>query len=41
MNILIIEDEPEIAQLIQMSLEKEGFSCCISSDGLNALRIFQ
>ncbi|MGH7999590.1 MAG: response regulator [Brasilonema sp.] len=41
MDILIIEDEPEIAQLIQMSLEKEGFSCRISSDGLNALRIFQ
>lgn len=41
MDILIVEDEPEIAQLIQMSLEKEGFSCRISSDGLNALRMFQ
>lgn len=37
----MIEDEPEIAQLIQMSLEKEGFSCRMTSDGLNALRIFQ
>ncbi|NMG22311.1 response regulator transcription factor [Brasilonema bromeliae] len=41
MNILIVEDEPEIAQLIQISLEKEGFCCRISSDGLNALRMFQ
>jgi DNA-binding response OmpR family regulator len=30
MDILIVEDEAEIAQLIQMTLEKEGFSCRIS-----------
>jgi DNA-binding response OmpR family regulator len=41
MDILIVEDEPEIAQLIQLSLEKEGFSCRISRDGLSALRMFQ
>jgi two-component system OmpR family response regulator len=41
MDILIVEDEPEIAQLIEISLEKEGFSCRSSSDGLNALRMFQ
>jgi two-component system OmpR family response regulator len=29
MDILIVEDEPEIAKLIQLSLEKEGFSCHI------------
>lgn len=39
MDILIVEDEPEIARLIQLSLEKEGFSCQISRDGLTALRI--
>ncbi|MDZ8049925.1 MAG: response regulator [Aulosira sp. ZfuVER01] len=41
MDILIVEDEPEIAQLIQLSLEKEGFICRISRDGINALRMFQ
>ncbi len=41
MDILIVEDEPEIAQLIQLSLEKEGFSCRLSRDGLSALRMFQ
>ncbi len=41
MDILIVEDEPEIAQLIQLSLEKEGFSCRISRDGMSSLRMFQ
>jgi len=41
MDILIVEDETEIAQLIQLSLEKEGFLCRISRDGINALRMFQ
>jgi DNA-binding response OmpR family regulator len=41
MEILIVEDEVEIAQLIQLYLEKEGFSCCHCSDGLSALQVFQ
>lgn len=41
MDILIVEDEAEIAQLIQLALEKEGFSCRISRDGVTALRMFQ
>lgn len=41
MDILIVEDESEIAQLIQHSLEKEGFTCRTSRDGINALRLFQ
>lgn len=41
MDILIVEDEPEIAKLIQLSLEKEGFSCQICRDGLSALRMAQ
>lgn len=40
MNILIVEDEPEIAQLIQLSLGNEGFNCRICHNGLNALQIF-
>ena len=41
MNILIVEDEPEIAQLIQETLAREGFDCRIAKDGLMALRLFQ
>jgi len=41
MDILIVEDEQEIAQLIKLSLEKEGFSCRVSADGITALRMFQ
>jgi len=38
MVILIVEDEPEIASLIRLYLEKEGFSCQICEDGETALR---
>ncbi|HEY9750729.1 MAG TPA: response regulator transcription factor [Allocoleopsis sp.] len=41
MEILIVEDEAEIAQLIQLYLEKEGFSCRICRDGMTALQVFQ
>lgn len=41
MEILIVEDELEIARLIQLTLEKEGFFCHTCRDGVNALRVFQ
>jgi two-component system, OmpR family, alkaline phosphatase synthesis response regulator PhoP len=41
MEILIVEDEAEIAQLIQLYLEKEGFRCRTCRDGVTALDIFQ
>lgn len=41
MQILIIEDEAEIAQLIQLYLEKEGFTCRTCRDGITALQVFQ
>ncbi len=41
MDILIVEDEPEIARLIQLTLDTEGFSCHSCRDGLSALRVFQ
>jgi two-component system OmpR family response regulator len=41
MEILIVEDEAEIAQLIQLYLEKEGFGCRVCRDGINALQVFQ
>ena len=41
MQILIVEDEAEIAELLQLYLEKEGFTCRICRDGVNALQAFQ
>lgn len=41
MDILIVDDESEIAQLIQLYLEKEGFSCRVCRDGLTAIQLFQ
>ena len=41
MDILIVEDEPEIAKLIQLALETEGFSCYQCRDGITALQVFQ
>ena len=41
MEILIVEDEPEIAQLIQETLEREGFGCCLANNGLTALEKFK
>lgn len=41
MKILIVEDEPEIAELIQLYLGKEGFECHHCRDGINAIQVFQ
>jgi DNA-binding response OmpR family regulator len=41
MDILIVEDEAEIAQLIQLYLEKEGFACRTCRDGITALQLTQ
>ncbi|NEQ32157.1 MAG: response regulator transcription factor [Leptolyngbya sp. SIO4C5] len=41
MDILIVEDESEIAQLIKLYLEKEGFSCETCRDGSRALQLFR
>lgn len=40
MDILIVEDEAEIAELIQLYLSKEGFSCHLCRDGSTALERF-
>lgn len=37
MEILIVEDEPEIAKLIEQTLEREGFTCSLAGDGWQAL----
>ena len=38
-KILIVEDEAEIARLISLNLEKEGFICSHCSDGITALEV--
>lgn len=40
-EILLVEDEPEIAQLIKLTLEREGFSTRHSNNGLTALEVFK
>lgn len=35
MKILIVEDEEDIAEIIKLNLEKEGFRTVIEEDGLN------
>jgi two-component system alkaline phosphatase synthesis response regulator PhoP len=40
MQILIVEDDPEIAQLLRETLERESFDCHLAGDGLKALRLF-
>jgi DNA-binding response OmpR family regulator len=41
MEILIVEDELQIAELIKQTLERESFSCQIATDGLTALQLFE
>jgi len=41
MEILIVEDEREIAQLIEQTLTKENFSCRVANNGLTALDVFK
>ncbi|MBM7602363.1 DNA-binding response OmpR family regulator [Metabacillus crassostreae] len=38
-NILIVDDQPEIAELLKLYLEKEGFSIFEAYDGSEALKI--
>jgi DNA-binding response OmpR family regulator len=40
MEILIVEDEREIAEIIKECLEVEGFSCRVCHDGNSALQLF-
>lgn len=40
-TVLIVEDEREIAQLVQNMLETEGFICRTCRDGADALRVVQ
>ena len=41
MKILIVEDEMEIAKIIQTTLERESIDCLVAYDGLTAIDLFQ
>jgi two-component system, OmpR family, alkaline phosphatase synthesis response regulator PhoP len=41
MKILIVEDEQEIAQLIEQTLVRESFTCFLANNGLVALEMFK
>ncbi|MDC0834121.1 Response regulator receiver:Transcriptional regulatory protein C-terminal [Geitlerinema sp. FC II] len=41
MKILIVEDDWEIARLLQQTLEPEGFSCHLAGDGWAAIDAFR
>ena len=36
-NILIVDDQPEIAELLRLYLEKEGYDVIEAHDGMDAL----
>ena len=40
MDILIVEDDAEIAELIRSTLDREGFQTHVSRDGLGAIATF-
>jgi DNA-binding response OmpR family regulator len=37
MRVLIVEDEPEMAEQLRRGLEREGYSALIADDGQKAL----
>ena len=37
-KILLIEDDPEVSQFIQLSLEQKGYLVMATSNGLSALK---
>lgn len=40
MNILVVEDDTDIAELIRATLEREGFACRVCEDGPRAIAAF-
>ena len=40
-KVLIIEDDSNIAQLLQLYLEKEGFETCVARDGGKGVELFR
>ena len=40
-NILIVEDDPEVADVVVMMLEREGYACQVTRDGREAMLAIQ
>jgi DNA-binding response OmpR family regulator len=40
-NILIIEDDPEAAHILELSLKREGYKVAIAMDGMQGLHAIQ
>ncbi|MCD7837565.1 MAG: response regulator, partial [Clostridiales bacterium] len=40
LKVLIVEDDSNIAQLLQLYLEKEGFETQVADDGSKGLNLF-
>lgn len=40
-KVLIVEDEPDIAQLVKLYLEKEGFRTTVANSGIDALKLMK
>jgi two-component system OmpR family response regulator len=40
-HILVVDDEPMIAELLQMILEADGYEVTVANDGIEALRAEQ
>ncbi len=41
LKVLIVEDDPNISQLLQLYLEKEGYETCAAADGGKGVSLFQ
>lgn len=40
-KIMIVEDDPDIAELVSLHLKKFGFSVCLCGDFSNVLKEFE
>jgi CheY-like chemotaxis protein/two-component sensor histidine kinase len=41
MNVLVVDDDVEISQLLQMSLEQEGYNVTVSRNGKHAIQLIE
>lgn len=39
-KVLVVEDEPQIAETLQVNLEGAGYQVVVAGDGIEALRLF-
>ncbi len=41
LNVLVVDDDPEIAQMLQFSLEQEGYNVTVSRNGKHAIQLIE